>query len=412
MKDLINVLEKLSKIESKYRLIDASKEQFNVFSALYKEHDEVKLHSRFISVLLDPGGRHGKGNVFLTIFLDTIGIKDFDIDGVTVQPNERKKSEYENIDILIRNEKKKQAIIIENKINAPDSNHPDSGQLERYFDLIQKKGFKEENIWVVYLSKDRHEPSKESLGHYQVLEKINGSLIDYGNEIITWLDRCLEECIKEPLLRGCIIQYLNLVKHMTNKTDEQEQIELLKLIEENEDYIKAAKLLFDNYKYIKYSVINNFWSELENAIKDRYRIEPGCDNCSITRFDFPKEGNCENYKKEYGIKIVIKKDDLLIYICNETNLYWGVLNNDVSLEYKGKITEYKKENNGYFSISEDSLVYRYVSINEASDTDKISLSDFTEQTTFNLIRKENRTRIIDQIIREIFDEFLPEILKQ
>jgi hypothetical protein len=61
---ILNFLKKLSVIDYKYRLLEKDKEQFDIFSALQKENDEVRLHSRFLSVLLSPESRHGKKNTF------------------------------------------------------------------------------------------------------------------------------------------------------------------------------------------------------------------------------------------------------------------------------------------------------------------------------------------------------------
>lgn len=49
---LRHFLDKLDIIKKKYDEHEAQKDQFNVFSALRENYNEVKLHSRFISSLL------------------------------------------------------------------------------------------------------------------------------------------------------------------------------------------------------------------------------------------------------------------------------------------------------------------------------------------------------------------------
>ena len=44
--------EKLNLINKKYNLINSQKEDFNIFSILRNEYDEVNLHSKFIVELL------------------------------------------------------------------------------------------------------------------------------------------------------------------------------------------------------------------------------------------------------------------------------------------------------------------------------------------------------------------------
>ena len=49
---LRNFLEKLDVIRKKYEDIEAQKDLFNVFSAMFNTSDEVNLHSQFIYSLL------------------------------------------------------------------------------------------------------------------------------------------------------------------------------------------------------------------------------------------------------------------------------------------------------------------------------------------------------------------------
>ena len=102
--------------------------QFNLFTVLRSSSDEVRLHSRFISEILNPSGSHGFGSVFLEEFLSTLNIHSKITETVTVH------SEYKNIDILIRCGKS--AIVIENKIHAGDQPQ----QLKRYLDAMASEG--------------------------------------------------------------------------------------------------------------------------------------------------------------------------------------------------------------------------------------------------------------------------------
>jgi len=113
-------LNKVEILNYKYSKLEQYN-QFNVFSILRKKDDEVNLHSRFISHLLNPKGKHGLNNFFLEDFLHHIQLEKFNSNDAKVF------REWNNIDILITN--KQQAIIIENKIHAEDQDQ----QLERYF---------------------------------------------------------------------------------------------------------------------------------------------------------------------------------------------------------------------------------------------------------------------------------------
>lgn len=160
MESINNLLTAIKSVQNKYDLI-RDKNRFNIFKALHKEKDEVRLHSRFISYLLAPDSGHGLGKVFCELFIrEILGIDEsqFNLSSYTVLPNESSKSEYKEIDILIINKQAKQAIIIENKINAKDSNREGKnekkdgydGQLERYYNTIKKALIKTGMIFKIF----------------------------------------------------------------------------------------------------------------------------------------------------------------------------------------------------------------------------------------------------------------------
>lgn len=135
MQELQRELNKLKPVEC----IEA----FNVFRTLRKESDEVQLHSRFIASLLDPSRDNplGLGDRPLDLFLKQIGSQFHVGPNTRLTPGWRPYdwSEDKEIDILIEDKKEGFAIIVENKIYASDSNHPDRGQLEGYHRYITGK---------------------------------------------------------------------------------------------------------------------------------------------------------------------------------------------------------------------------------------------------------------------------------
>ena len=87
-KNISYLLKELSIISMKYEILYEQKEKFNIFSVLHKDHDERRLHSRFIAALLNPEGTHKKGNIFLSLFLNVIEVELQDITKVKVYPEE------------------------------------------------------------------------------------------------------------------------------------------------------------------------------------------------------------------------------------------------------------------------------------------------------------------------------------
>ncbi|MDH6306290.1 hypothetical protein M2459_002653 [Parabacteroides sp. PF5-5] len=401
-------LSRMAVIEYKYRMLDENKEQFNIFSALHKENDEVRLYSRFISVLLSPESRHKKNDVFLKLFLHTLSIDNFMVDKCKVYPSEYNKSEYSEIDILIINRISKQAIIIENKIGAGDSNHEDEGQLERYFNLIhQKDGIPKENIKVFYLTPDRRDPSDKSLGKYETLENINGATIDYEHEILNWLDLCLKECINNPYLRESVLQFIDLIKYMTNSDNNiQERLEIIDLIASSLDNMRATKLLVENFKYVKWHTAWNFWKELADAFnKEGFKIDIRPTESNITNTT-----HYEVYKKsysslnDYGLYLITSAG-FKIYIWNGTDddwIYWGIIKSDITSNQLDLINEFMKTHPGYLKISELSY-WKYFDL---KDDENIFFPDFLHEGTFNLINKQYREIMIkEKLVPEIKNFF-------
>ena len=160
------LLKSISELKTEYDN-RREKDRFNIISIFHKEREE-KLHSRVISYLLSPSSGHGMTNTYCSLFIKNvlkISDAEFNLSNFEVFPNEYEKSEYKFIDILIINKSRSQAIIIENKIDARDSNHTHKlnldnnigitnfdckkaktgyfGQLERYYNTI-KTGIKKE----------------------------------------------------------------------------------------------------------------------------------------------------------------------------------------------------------------------------------------------------------------------------
>ena len=377
MEDIIKLqkfFSELNEIEKKY---PNTTKQFNIFRTLHKEHDETKLHSRFLAFLLSPEGSHQKGDTFLKLFLKTVEINDFTTDNAVVYPteisSESHKGEFLKIDILIINRISKQAIIIENKIYAGDSNKKEdesnsinepqnkedkedkepNGQLARYFYRINKKeNINEENIKVFYLTPNGHPPTKESLDIYETLERINGKLIDYARTIKEWL-LCCKESIEQSFLKESINQYINLLEKMVG--DINKRIEIKEIIGESEDNLNAARLLIDNWEHVRWHTIADFWDELASKLSTKHSIKS---NIQPDK-DYTATARCKDY--DYGLEV------------NESTKIWNKRDKGLYLERNG----------------------------EELKSFTIFLHDFSKKETFSLINKEFRGTLIREIESEI-----------
>jgi hypothetical protein len=280
----------LKELLENHKRLNSQDEQFNVFTTLRKASDEVYLHSRFISSILDPKGNHGLENIPLNFFLEEIGSKfHINITGETeVIPNSKDWTERKEIDVFIGNlelkgEKcaiEKCAIIIENKIYATDGDK----QLETYFETVTKEfGYEPSNIEVYYLTLDRHKPSDNSLGKTLKVEGEDHNriktvrCIEYKTEIVNWLTEIvnwLTEIKKSAngFLLNAIEQYIALVTKLT--CDVEYNKELTEFVRKNwEDTKEIVQNKGNKYPENEYEILRNdiyhvYWHIITDFLND------------------------------------------------------------------------------------------------------------------------------------------------
>jgi len=252
------------------------KHDYNIFTLFHGFSDEVNLHSNFIASLLDPNGDHYKGDLFLKLFLETCGIDDFSIDtsGATVF------KEFKHIDIYISDGKKH--IILENKVYAKDQ----PTQIARYIKAIQNEGAKEsdrvkdEDIYVLYLHPDGELPKENSLGGYKLnkdntkLEKdgssINFKVISYGNEILSWIDRCKNEVSNITDLNVFLSQYKDVIEMIYDRYKRIDKMETAKFVEIFKENYTAVSEIANNYQETRKKIIDEFFEKLSEKLKKVY----------------------------------------------------------------------------------------------------------------------------------------------
>lgn len=272
-----NLLSQISAINKKYeKIADITGENFNIFKILRIEAEEVLTHSRFLCELLNPKGLHGKGNLFLILFLDgqkndesqenaifVNKLKDFDSNNCTVKSEVHvgfknvEQTEGGRIDILMKENNSKNAIIIENKIYAGDQPQ----QLVRYNNAYQNAP-----IFYLTLELDDSKPSKDSKG--DLIEGDNYKRISYKEDILDWLKICRKESVENPILREAITQYINLIKYLTRQTmNETMNEEVKKTILHSFENFESAGITASTYPIVRQNIINVFKEEIEKVSK-------------------------------------------------------------------------------------------------------------------------------------------------
>lgn len=141
-----------------------------MFSVLELEQYEVKLHSPFLTALLDHKRPNEAERSNLRAFLESVaGVRNFEPRGVRVE------REKWNIDILVTNAEG-QAMIIENKIGARDQRR----QLWRYYQTLAHQGFADNAIRTCYLTLNGDTPSEQVVSDIPP-ERITS--IGYGDSV-------------------------------------------------------------------------------------------------------------------------------------------------------------------------------------------------------------------------------------
>jgi len=256
-------------------------ENFNVFQIFDLESNENKMHSRFINTLLNPKGRHGRGKVFLELFLDEINIPTYfeNLDNVNTKVEHAigevkingMNSTGGRIDIYLWDNKK--SISIENKVYAGDQEK----QIIRYYN------YQKETNTVFYLNLYGTEPdgdySKGKLKSDKNEKCKNPDFycISYSKTILDWLIRCQKEASDFPIIRETIKQYIITVKRLTGQLTNQKMSEdINKLIINN---YENAKIIANNIDNAKISEVDSFLSELINSLRkelgDNWIVEKG-----------------------------------------------------------------------------------------------------------------------------------------
>ncbi|GAB6976697.1 PDDEXK-like family protein [Prevotella falsenii] len=305
-----NLLNQVSIIGKKNaEILDATGGRFNMFRVCGVNHYE-NTHSAILTEFLNPKGTHGLKSKLLECFIKTLG-ENFTINGFNCE-NARIYTEYSTsegrIDILIEDEKRKKAIIIENKIYANDQ----LNQLERY-DSYAKKRYQKGNYQILYLTLDGKEATEQSGKGVSYLT------ISYEENIINWLEKCVAIASRFPIVRETIIQYINHLKELThqdmNNKNKEEITEVLSKIEN----LKAAKLIYQNYLATFDTIIKKYFNPKMEEFAKQEGLEYIYENSEefYVRFYFTNplwQGKCwigfklGRYKYFYGL-------------CNNPNKY-------------------------------------------------------------------------------------------
>lgn len=157
----LQVLEALVVNNPDLERLEALLEQFNIFEALGMVRQELR-HSDFLGFLCNPAAPHGLGDAVVKLLLQRVliggrgrelPISLFDLD-VWDFEHLQVHREWQNIDILLLDNRHNLAVIVENKVDSGEH----SGQLERYWTTVQDR-YPAWKIVGLYLTPSGEAPS-------------------------------------------------------------------------------------------------------------------------------------------------------------------------------------------------------------------------------------------------------------
>ena len=238
----------------------ANGENFNIFSILGRETDEVKTHSALLADLLSPTGSHGQGAVFLKLFIEKLSrLKAYE-DVKNFQVHAEKSTPEGKIDILL--EKDDACIVIENKIYAGDQEN----QLQRYYDYACSKVGKGQ-VKIIYLTLHGDDPRKYSLGNLNNRYVIP---VSYESDIIDWLKDCIKESEKVPIIRETLVQYQILLQKLTGKLDGSLSMEIKDILKEKQQDGRYNFLVLQDIEQamndLRVELQLTFWEKLKEKL--------------------------------------------------------------------------------------------------------------------------------------------------
>lgn len=275
-----------SLLDIKQRMPPVPGGEFNIFSILNMESDEVNTHSRLIYEFLNKDGSHGMGDIFLCEFFEKVLEKPYPDSEVSVEREERidHPDNSGRVDIIISG--KDFCYPIEVKIYARDQYK----QIERY-DTFAKQQPKVDHQ-VYYLTLDGHEPSEDSLGS---VKKEQVEYISFNYHIRKWLERCSEIAWKAPNITEIIRQYINLLDKLTGNLEEDVfMAEIKNIVGRSKENYESALAIVQILPTLRKEMMIRFFSEIEEHMNGKLEKL-----CTDSDYDKKAEGYYNDRKKNY-----------------------------------------------------------------------------------------------------------------
>lgn len=277
-----NVIENLLKTVCQRRKADMARETsaYNILLAIDKERDEVHIHSKIIYFLLDRTYNEDGTDNFLHLFLREIKLPEKYIK-CPWRVYREQTFEEGRIDFVIESEKF--CIAIEMKIDAEDG----PLQLERYDMFCKEKG---KEYRTYYLTLNGCAPDKQSVGS---MDRQRLYQISFQNEILGWLQKCMDTVDKSGYRYSFLKQYDAAVRHMTGLDSEVMNVKDLLA---STDMAKAALLIMDGFAKKMEEVTEDLFRNVGDILKKKSQLETyvysDCVDIFVDRINYKERTYC------------------------------------------------------------------------------------------------------------------------
>lgn len=347
---------------------DDKSNAFNVFEIISNLYYRENFHSDLIAFFLDPTQNHGLGKLGIELLINLISKQTGRRINLEYYHNAHVFREYGRIDILLRDDYSKHAIVIENKMNnAVDMDR----QIPRYCNILESEGFSIDAAvylpMLKYKTPDRSSWEERDLRWLPIIFIIPAVAGAQESSLTKdWIEPLAIQCGNEDVA-SILRQYSYLIKKISNYN--MDKISFDKLY----DYLKCEDHLDTANSFV--SMMNDLPKYLAQRIFDLYasRCQP------FTKVWIFRETDA--VFEECVIDGIYFKMDIWCDTRTYNILFWAPSDKDVS-----KLAP--------FENIKDFLKTKGVS----------SLDDFEIADKYRLSRHFPISKPLDEIINPILDE--------
>ena len=328
----------------------ALKARFNVFTALLKFRDEVKLHSRWLHYLLNPSADHDCATLFLDLFIQVLrrGVQPHDDDAhpdhlrqletfVTKTAKVEKEVTIRygidrRVDISMESPQWG-IIVIENKTALGE--RPD--QIHDYTNYCIKR-CSGRHYLLLYLTPFGNQA--QTAGEH----KDKYYRISYINHVLPWLEECLRATYQFVHINQALQQYRNVVNQLVGSTSDQAYMDqIIEILKKHPTVIEHLNEINQAVDKLRASYRENFFQELRKQLSERnMKLGPEKPEKKYSSFVIETERGFR-WNKLAELKLTLE------YGIEEHCLYVGLVNYDTEESVRKAVWE---DRSRYASVTE------------------------------------------------------------